>query len=47
MKEAQRKSLDQKYSVPMPIFKVIGRDGKEIGKPMQIFKIEKVVRSSM
>ena len=46
MKETEKRSLTQN-TIPMPIFRVIGRDGKELGKPVQIFKIEKVVRSSM
>jgi len=45
MKDAARHALAQ-FQLPNQIFRVIGPDGKEIGSPAPIFKVEKVDRAS-
>jgi len=44
--ESQAVATPSTAASPYQIFRVIGRDGKEIGKPLPIFKVEKVVRPS-
>lgn len=46
LKQARKISMENSC-LPQQIFRVIGPDGREIGKPQPIFKIEKVQRNSM
>ena len=46
VKDASKSAALATNTLPFQIFRVIGKDGNEIGKPLPIFKVEKVYRRS-
>ena len=44
VKDASKSAALANNTLPFQIFKVIDKNGNEIGKPLPIFKVEKVQR---
>jgi len=47
VKDASKSTVLTSNAQPFQIFRVIGRDGLEIGKPLPIFMVEKIGPASM